>query len=95
MPEQIKRFGPLQDYLEGTRDQYIHLIKHILDNMHWTQTFMSDKLTEVHQANVLDWIMQNLDPPNPDPGNPCDSLFYTYASKEAIINHFKNDKIIS
>ncbi len=63
--------------------------------MHWTQTFMSDKLTEVHQANVLDWIMQNLDPPNPDPGNPCDSLFYTYASKEAIINHFKNGKIIS
>ncbi len=57
LPEQIKQFEPFQDYWEGIRERFIHLIKHQLANMQWTQTFMSTKLIEVHQSNVLDWII--------------------------------------
>ncbi len=46
---------------------------------------MSGKLTEVHQSNVLDWVMHNLDPPNAAPSIPYNRLFYTYATKETII----------
>ncbi len=95
LPEQIERFGSLCDYWEGTREQYIHLIKRQLTNMQRTYTFMSSKLTEIHQSNVLDWIMHNLDPPQPVSSNPRNGLFHTYSSIEIIINHFMSGKIIS
>ncbi len=55
---------------------------------------MSGKLTEVHQYNVLDWIMHNLDPIEPVLNYPRNGLFYAYSSIEAIDNHFKMRKII-
>ena len=63
--------------------------------MRRTYTFMSSKLTEVHQSNVLDWIMHNLDPPQPVSSNPRNGLFHTYCSIETIVNHFMMGKIIS
>ncbi len=39
----------------------MQLIKKKLVNMRWTQTYMSGKLTEVHQSIVLDCIMHNFD----------------------------------
>ncbi len=95
LPEQIEQFWPLQDYWEGTREQYIHLIKHQLANMQQPQTFMSRKLTEGHQFNVMDWITNNLDPPQPVSSNLRNCLFHTFASMETIINHFMTVKIIS
>ena len=92
LPEQIERFGPLRNYWEGTREWYIHLIKRQLTNMRRTYTFMSSKLTEVHQCNVLDWIMHNLNPPQLVSSNPRNGLFHTYSSIEDIVNHFKMGK---
>ncbi len=63
--------------------------------MHWTQTFMSGKLTEGHQSNVLDWITENLDPQEPATIVAQINFFCIYAIKRAIINHFKTGKIIS
>ncbi len=63
--------------------------------MRHTQSFMSSKLTEVHQSNVLDWIMHNLDPPVAAPTLPRDNVFYTYASRAAISDHLMNGTIIS
>ncbi len=63
--------------------------------MQQTNTFMSSKLTEVHQSNVLDWIMYNLDPPQPVVSNPRNGLFHTYGSIEIIVKYFMIGKIIS
>ncbi len=62
LPEQVEQFGPFQDYKEGTWEWYIHWIKNQLLKMHRAQTYLSSKLPEVHQTNVLDYIMENLDP---------------------------------
>ncbi len=56
---------------------------------------MSGKLTEVHQSNMLDWIMQNLDPPVAAPSMPHNGFFHTYASRATIIDHVKTRKVIS
>ncbi len=48
-----------------------------LVNMNQTQTFMSGKFSEVHQSNVLDWIMHNLDLPAKASINPKKCLFHT------------------
>jgi hypothetical protein len=95
LPEQIERFGPLRDYWEGTRERYIHLIKRQLTNMRRTYTFMSSKLTEVHQSNVLDWIMHNFDPVESVSSYASNGLFHTYCSMEAILNNVTTGKIIS
>ncbi len=92
MLEQIELFGPLQEYWEGTRDQYIHLIKLQLANMQQTYTYMSSKLIEVHQSNVLDWIMHNLDPQQPVSNSPRNGLFHIHVSKKAIVNYFNIGK---
>ncbi len=63
--------------------------------MQQRNTFKSNKLTEVHQSNVLDWIIHNLDPPELVSSNPRNGLFHTYTSIEAISNHFMTGKIIS
>ncbi len=63
--------------------------------MHHSQSFMSSKLTEVHQSNVLDWIMHNLNPPVTAPTVPHNNVFYTYASKAAMFDHLMDGKIIS
>ncbi len=94
LPEQIARFGPLQDYWDGSQEHSIQLVKQNLVNMHWTQTFMSCKLTEVHQSNVLDWTMHNLDPPAMNSSNPRNGLFYTYSSIGATDKNLKTGKII-
>ncbi len=94
-PEKIERFGPLGDYWEGTREQYIHIIKRQLTNMQQTYTFMSSKLSVVHQSNVLDWMMHNLDPPQPVSSNPRNCSFHTYCSMQTIVNHFMTGTIIS
>ncbi len=62
--------------------------------MRHTQSFMSSKLTEVHQSNVFDLIMHNFDPLVAAPSIPCSGFFHTYASGATIIDHFKNGKII-
>ncbi len=95
LPEQIERFGSLRDYWEGTRERYIHLIKRQLTNMRRTYTFMSSKLTEVHQSNVLDWIMHNFDPVESVSSYASNGLFHTYCSMEAILNNVTTGKIIS
>ncbi len=95
LPEQIEQFGPLRDYWEGTRERYIHLIKRQLTNMRRTYTFMSSKLTEVHQSNVLNWIMHNLDPVESVSSYASNGLFHTYCSMEAIRNNVTTGKIIS
>ncbi len=95
MPEQIKPFGPLRDYWDGSHERYIQLIKQKLVNMHQTQSFMSGKLTKVHQSNVLGWMMHNLDPPVAGLKMPRNGMFPTYASKASIINHLMSGKIIS
>ncbi len=56
---------------------------------------MSGKTTEVHQSNVLDWKMPNLDPLFVASSMPHDGFFHTYASRATIIDHFKTGKIIS
>ncbi len=35
---------------------------------------MSGKLTEVHQSNMLDWIMHSMDSPEPVSSNPRNGL---------------------
>ncbi len=95
LPEQIERFGPLRNYWEGTREQYIHFIKHQLTNMQWTYTSMSSKLTEVYHSSVLDWIMHNSNPPELVSSDTRNDLFNTYCSMETILNHFMMGKIIS
>jgi hypothetical protein len=95
LPEQIEKFGPLRDYWDGSRERYIHLIKKKLVNMRHTSSFMSSKLTEVHQSNVLDWIMHDLDPPVTASTVSHNTVFYTYASKAMIMDNLKGGKIIS
>ena len=95
LPEQIEQFGLLCDYCEGTRERYIHLIKRQLTNMRRKYTYMSSKLTEVHQSNVLDWVMHNLDPPKMVSSYASNGLFHTYASRDAILNNVQTGKIIS
>ncbi len=56
---------------------------------------MTGKLTEVHQSNVLDWIIHNLDPPVAASNMPCNGLFHTYASRATSIDNFMNENIIS
>ncbi len=56
---------------------------------------MSGKLTEVHQSNVLDWIMHNLDPPLTGLNIHQNGLFHTYASRATIVDNFMNGNIIS
>ncbi len=56
---------------------------------------MSWKLTQVHQSNVLGWIMHNLDPPFAASIMPCNCIFHTYASRATIVDYFMNGKIIS
>ncbi len=77
LPEQIERFGPSRDYWDGTRERSIQLIKQKLVNMLCMQTYMSGKLTEIHQSIVLDWIMQNLDLLVTAPTVPHKNVFYT------------------
>ncbi len=63
--------------------------------MRQTQTYMSGILTEVHQSNVSDWIINNLDLPVAATTDPNNNVFYTYASRAAILDHLMNGKIIS
>ncbi len=94
LPEKIERFGPLQDYWNGSKEQYIQLIKQKLVNILRNQSFMAGKLTKAHQSHVLDWIMHNLDSPFADPSMPRNGFFHTYSSRATIIDHFKNGKIL-
>ncbi len=93
MPEQIEQFG--HNYWEGTKEQYIHFIKHTLLNMRMTQSYMASKLIEVHWLNVVDWIMEKIDD-SPQSTNPRhEYLFHTYASKDAIMNELNAGQIVS
>ncbi len=62
--------------------------------MQQTQTFMSGKLSEAHQSNVMDWIMQNLDPPEPFLLNPKMSYSIQMLAKKTslIISRPENYK---
>ncbi len=89
LPWQIEQFGPMQDFWEGSQEFSNQLVKQK------TQTFISGKLTELHQSNVLDWIMHNLDPPVAASNMPCTGLFHTCARRAMIVDNFMNRKIIS
>ncbi len=96
LPEQIEQFDqirPLHNYWEGTREQYIHLIKQKLVHLHWTQTYVN--LTKTHQSNVLEWSTDNIYPPQQSKTIPQNSLFHRCENKEDIIDQFKAGHIIS
>ncbi len=58
-------------------------------------TYISGKLTEVHQSIVLDWIMHNLDLLVAATTVPHKNVFYTYSNRDAILEHLMNGNIIS
>ena len=60
LPEQIKKFGKLRLYWEGSRERTIQQIKPYLINMRQTSSYFKTKMTHMYVSEVLDSIDTDL-----------------------------------
>lgn len=60
IPDQIRRFGHIRLYWEGTRERFIQRVKKSLKSIRQTVTYLQKKLAHLNKSYVMDWIRQGL-----------------------------------
>ena len=56
--EQVKHFGPLRHYWEGTQERFIQNVKPLLSNIRSTNGYFDAKLFQHHQSMALAYVDQ-------------------------------------
>ena len=64
LPDQIKQFGSIRLYWEGTCERYIQYVKPLMTNMRNTPTYLAKQFHTLQQKNMMDHIMETV--PNSD-----------------------------
>ena len=64
LPDQIKQFGSIRFYWEGTCERYIQYVKPLMTNMRNTPTYLAKQFHTLQQKNMMDHIMETV--PNSD-----------------------------
>ena len=58
LPEQIKQFGSVRLYWEGTCERYIQYVKPLMKNMRNTTSYLAIQLHNLQQSNTLNHISE-------------------------------------
>ena len=58
--EQIKKFGPIRWYWEGTHERFIQTVKVVLVSLRKSTSYMMRKLELIQKLNVLKWLNDDL-----------------------------------
>lgn len=58
LPDQIKQFGSIRFYWEGTCERYIQYVKPLMKNMRNTPTYLAKQFHTLQQKNMMDHMME-------------------------------------
>lgn len=94
LPDQIRQFGNLRLYWEGTRERYIQNVKKILVSLRQTSSYIAKKLAYLHRLNLLGWFKEELSKSKPRPRTGNDN-FHRYASMDELKQKFDGGLPIS
>lgn len=81
LAKQIRYFGPLRWYWEGTRERYIQQVKDVLVSMRKTVSYFEKKLVLLHTMNTITWLRKGLDVRQTQSTN---SGFYRYPNGASV-----------
>ena len=57
---QIKKYGPIQWYWEGTRECYIQTVKKVLVSMRKTTSYFVRKMIIMQKLTTIAWLKETL-----------------------------------
>ena len=90
---QIKKYGPIRWYWEGSRERYIQHVKKVLVSMRKTTSYFQRKLVFMQKMDTLEWLKENL---NRKQGRvDYRRMYFRYESLEEIKSKFDNGEVLS
>jgi len=93
--EQIRKYGPIRWYWEGTRERFIQSVKRVLVSMRKTQLYFSRKLTVIQKLYVMEWLKLRAGDGTQSNQENYVRSYYRYESLTEIEQLFNSGKIIS
>ncbi len=95
LPEQIRSFGHLRLYWEGTRERFIQSVKKVLKNLRKTSSYLEKKMILIQKLYAMDWIVDQMS----DEEDKCiqsgNINFYRYPCMEEIRTRIEQGRPIS
>ena len=92
---QIKKYGPIRWYWEGTRERYIQTVKKVLVSMRKTTSYFVRKMVVMQKLNTIAWLNETLRKKRDRRKTTYSRMYFRYESISEIKERFKNGDILS
>ena len=97
LPEQIKKYGSVRWYWEGTSERYIQQVKRFLTAFRRSTSYFKNKMTLMYKTYICEWIEEILmsDEKKESVSNKKSKSYYQYKDSNKLIEKLSTETIIS
>ena len=92
---QIKKYGPLRWYWEGTRERYIQTVKKVLVSMRKTTSYFVRKMIIMQKLTTIAWLKETLRKTKGRSKTDYTRMYFRYESLQEIREKFEKGGILS
>ena len=92
---QIKKYGPIRWYWEGTRERYIQTVKKVLVSMRKTTPYFVRKMIILQKLTTMDWMGERIRKESAKEKKDYPRMYFRYESLGEIMDKFKNGDVLS
>ena len=92
---QIKKYGPIRWYWEGTRERYIQTVKKGLVSMRKSTSYFVRKMVVMQKLGTMAWLKEKLRRTRGREKSDYSCMYFRYESIHEIRQNLKNGVVIS
>ena len=95
LASQIRKYGPIRWYWEGTRERYIQTVKKVLISMRKTTSYFVRKMILMQKLTTMAWLKARLRRKQKKGKKDYCRMYYIYESMEEIRTKFEEGDVLS
>jgi hypothetical protein len=92
---QIKKYGPIRWYWEGTRERFIQTVKKVLVSMRKTTPYFERKMVVLQKLTFMEWIAGQLRKGDKEKKKEYKRMYYRYESIHEIREKVAKGEVLS